>query len=124
MRATHSYRVRVLAASLVAILGVGTMRAAGDELFQVAEPEALKAVISKTEPVYPPMAKQMKVSGKVLVTALVDTSGSVEKVDIESGNVMLGKACITAVEKWKFNPFQAEGKPVKAAVHLEFSFHP
>ena len=69
------------------------------------------------------MAKQMGVSGKVSVTAIVDTSGAVEKVEIVSGNVMLGKACVAAVEKWKFNPFEGDGKPARAAAHLEFSFH-
>jgi len=122
-RATHFHKGKVLAALVAAVLGVGTMPAAGEDLLQVTESQALKAVISKTEPVYPPMAKQMGVSGKVSVTALVDTSGKVEKVEIVSGNVMLGKACVTAVETWKFNPFQADGKPARAAVHLEFSFH-
>ena len=122
-RATHFSKGPVLAALVAAVIGVGTMPA-GEDLLQVTEPEALKAVISKSEPVYPPMAKQMGVSGKVSVTAVVDTSGAVEKVEIVSGNVMLGKACVTALEKWKFTPFEAEGKPTRAVVHLGFSFHP
>jgi protein TonB len=121
--AKHFYKRKLLAALVTAVLGVGTMPATGEDLLQVTEAQALKAVISKTEPVYPPMAKQMGVSGKVSVKAFVDTSGKVEKVEVVSGNVMLGKACVTAVEKWKFNPFEADGKATGAAAHLEFSFH-
>jgi TonB family protein len=103
-KARRFYEGKLVAAWVAALLGVGTMPATAEDLLQVTEAQALKAVISKTEPVYPPMAKQMGVSGKVSVTAFVDTSGKVEKVEIVSGNVMLGKACVTAVEKWKFKP--------------------
>lgn len=122
-KATHSYKGKVVATLVAAVLGVGALPATGEDLLQVTESQALKNVISKTEPAYPPMAKQMGVSGKVSVKAFVDASGNVEKVEVVSGNVMLGKACITAVEKWKFNAFESDGKPVKAVVQLEFSFH-
>ena len=45
-RAAHFYKGKLLAALVAAVLGVGTMPATGEDLLQVTEAQALKAVIS------------------------------------------------------------------------------
>jgi periplasmic protein TonB len=84
--------------------------------------EALKSVVSKVNPDYPAMAKQMRVVGSVEVEALIDTEGSVETAHPVSGNPLLTSAACNAVKKWKFKPFSADGKPAKALVKLNFNF--
>jgi hypothetical protein len=42
---------------------------------RVSEDEAKKAITTKTTPEYPPMARQMKLGGKVQVDAYIDTEG-------------------------------------------------
>jgi hypothetical protein len=37
---------------------------------------------------------------------------------------MLTQPAISAVEKWKFTPFTANGEPTKAVVTLGFDFRP
>jgi hypothetical protein len=49
-RATNFYKGKVLAGLVAAILGVGTMPATGEDLLQVTEPQALKAVILNWDP--------------------------------------------------------------------------
>jgi periplasmic protein TonB len=95
---------------------------ADDLVVRISDSEAQKAAISKSNPDYPPMAKQMHVSGPVVVEAEVTTEGDVAKVQPVSGNALLSSAAVSAVKKWKFKPFTAEGKPAKAIVRLSFNF--
>jgi periplasmic protein TonB len=89
---------------------------------RISDADAQKAALSKASPDYPPMAKQMHVSGAVVVEAQVTEDGDVAKVQPVSGNALLSSAAVSAVKKWKFKPFTAEGKPAKAVVRLSFNF--
>jgi len=89
---------------------------------RISDADAQKAAVSKASPDYPPMAKQMHVSGAVVVEAQVTEDGEVAKVQPVSGNALLSSAAVSAVKKWKFKPFTAEGKPAKAVVRLSFNF--
>jgi TonB family protein len=61
-----------------------------------------RAVKSKVPPVYPEIAKRMKVSGVVKIEATVDAEGKVTAVKTVSGNHVLSEAAEEAVRKWKF----------------------
>ena len=84
--------------------------------------EALVAAISKVAPEYPIIARQLKIQGVVELEALVTEEGSVEKVEIVSGNPVLTRPATEALKKWKFNPFVANGKPVKAQAQISMTF--
>jgi protein TonB len=91
---------------------------------RIAEDEAKKSITSKVNPAYPPMARQMRLSGKVAVDAYVDIAGRVEKVQVINGNALLSSATVSAVKQWKFTPFTADGKAINAITRLTFSFSP
>jgi len=95
-------------------LGLAQMR--------VEESQAKKNIISKVDPEFPPIAKQLNLSGKVEVDAHVDEAGKVEKVDAVSGNPILAGAAVNATKHWKFQPFEADGKPTKVVVRIAFDF--
>ena len=107
------------AAILVLLLGMGTFAFAE---IRVSTDDALKAAVKRTPPDYPPMAKQLKVTGRVEVDVTIDSEGGVETVKILSGNAMLTPAVVSAVKKWKFTPFTQDGNPTKAVAALEFDF--
>lgn len=89
---------------------------------RVTTADALKAAVNKTQPVYPMIAKQMKIAGQVNVEVTIATDGSVENVKVISGNAMLTSAVVNAVKKWKFTPFTQNGAPETAIALLDFSF--
>jgi protein TonB len=95
---------------------------AEDLVVRISDADAQKAAITKSNPDYPPMAKQMHVSGPVVVEAEVTPDGEVGKVAPVSGNALLSSAAVSAVKRWKFKPFTADGKPAKAVVRLSFNF--
>jgi len=63
-----------------------------------------RAPLHKVPPVYPPVARQLGITGTVVVTVTVDASGKVTKAESNSGNKLLAPAAIDAVKQWKFAP--------------------
>lgn len=89
---------------------------------RINEVEGMRSVVQKVSPVYPPMAKQLKLAGRVVVDMTVSEDGSVESADIVNGNPILAGAAKNAAKNWKFQPFQADGKSSKAVVRVNFDF--
>jgi TonB family protein len=67
-----------------------------------------RAVKSKVAPVYPELAKRMKIGGVIKIEATVDPGGAVVDTKTVSGNHMLSTAAEEAVRKWKFVPAAAQ----------------
>ena len=89
---------------------------------KVTKTEGLNAATTKVQPDYPAMARQLKIEGAVELEAVVSETGVVEKVNILSGNPVLTRPAADAVKKWKFSPFTADGKTVKALVPVGLNF--
>jgi TonB family protein len=76
-----------------------------------------RAVRSRVQPVYPELAKRMRITGAVEVKVTVDADGKVNDAKALSGNRMLSPAAEDAVRKWKFAP-----GPGEATVQVEINF--
>lgn len=76
----------------------------------------------KSNPVYPPMAKNMRMTGVVKVDLVIDETGQVAEVQNTTGPVMLQRAAADAVKKWKFKPFTRGGQATKATGFVNFNF--
>jgi TonB family protein len=63
-----------------------------------------RSVVHKVPPVYPPIARQLGITGVVVVTTTVDATGKVIKAESTSGNKLLAPSAIDAVKQWKFAP--------------------
>jgi TonB family protein len=77
-----------------------------------------RSVVSRVPPVYPELAKRMRISGQVKVEATVDADGKVTAVKTVSGSKMLAPAAEDAVKKWKFESGAGTGT---AEVDVTFS---
>ena len=77
-----------------------------------------REIISRVSPVYPEIAKRMKIFGTVKVIATVDAEGKVLGVKAVSGSQMLWASAEKAVSQWKFAP----GVGV-ASVEIELKFN-
>ena len=109
----------IVMAAWAAALLAGVAQA---QTVRLPEAEAKKAVTQKVDPEYPPMARQLRLSGRVQLEVYIDEQGAVEKVEAANGNPILTAAASNAVKKWKFTPVQAGGKPAKAVTTLTFDF--
>jgi len=81
-------------AALALLLAIATPTRAADD----------RAVKSRVSPIYPEIARRMKIGGAVKLEANVDAQGKVTDVKAVSGNHMLSVAAEDAVRKWKFAP--------------------
>jgi TonB family protein len=76
-----------------------------------------RAVKSRVAPVYPEIAKRMRISGVVKLEVTVDADGKVTDVKPVSGNGMLSQAAQDAVRKWRFAP-----GPEQTIVNVDLNF--
>lgn len=117
------FRTAFLLATLALALPVATAWAQSEPL-RVTAAEADRAAIEKVKPIYPEMARRMRLSGVVELEAVVNEQGKVEDVIVKSGNPVLRMAARDALRQWKFKPFTRNGQPVKAVVAVTFNFVP
>ncbi|RPJ00646.1 MAG: TonB family protein, partial [Candidatus Aminicenantes bacterium] len=83
------------------------------ELGSVTEPPK---IIKSADPVYPQTAHRLGIGGSITVNALIDEKGNVIDTGILKGvqdDKGLGRAAVTAVKKWKFQPARKNGVAVK-----------
>lgn len=76
-----------------------------------------RAVKSRVAPVYPELAKRMRITGEVRLEVTVSPEGKVTNVKALSGNSMLSNAAQSAVRKWQFEP-----GPTVSVVEIALNF--
>jgi TonB family protein len=60
--------------------------------------------VRKVSPVFPAIARQMGLTGTVIVNVTVDPTGKVIKADSTSNSKIFVVAAVDAVKQWKFAP--------------------
>jgi len=79
-------------------------------------------LLRKVQPNYPPLARQARIQGKVLLQAQISKDGSIENLQLISGHPMLAPAAIEAVKQWKYKPYLLNGEPVEVDTQVEVNF--
>jgi protein TonB len=74
------------------------------------------------QPVYPPLARQARIQGKVLLQAVISKDGSIENLRLINGHPMLTQAAMDAVKQWKYKPYLLNGEPVEVETQVEVNF--
>lgn len=71
---------------------------------------------------YPRKAIREKEEGIVRVVAEIEPDGGVQGVTPIEGSLLLGGAASEAIRRWRFQPAQQDGKPVKDQVRIRVEF--
>jgi len=79
-------------------------------------------LIRKVNPVYPPLARQARIAGTVVLRAVISKDGSIENLQLISGHPMLAPAAIDAVKQWKYKPYLLNGEPVEVDTEVQVNF--
>jgi TonB family protein len=79
-----------------------------------------KLVVKKVQPVYPELAREARIVGRVGLKVVITPQGDLGKVQLIYGHPILAPAAMDAVRKWKFRPYILEGQPVEAEGEIEF----
>jgi protein TonB len=84
---------------------------------QVQAPQLIRQV----QPIYPSLAKIARVHGDVVIDSVIDQQGKVTEMNVVSGNPLLIRAAMQALEQWRYQPTLLNGEPV--AVDMVVTVH-
>jgi TonB family protein len=79
-------------------------------------------LVHRVAPVYPAQARLLHLEGKVILAATVMEDGTVRDVKVVEGSPALAEAAVDAVKRWRYKPFELEGKPVKNEIGINVEF--
>jgi periplasmic protein TonB len=71
---------------------------------ETSQAEIKRKAKAKVDPRYPPLARQMKLSGKVKIEVTVTPDGRVKDTHIIGGNPVLVNAALDAIRMWRYEP--------------------
>jgi protein TonB len=80
-------------------------------------------LINMVRPVYPPLAKQARISGTVRLHAIIAKDGSVIQLEVlPGGHPLLIQAALDAVRQWRYQPTLLNGEPVEVDTTVDVVF--
>jgi TonB family protein len=105
--------------------GVGEGRGGGigGGVFRVGGGVSAPKAVYSPDPEYSEEARKAKYQGVCVVTLIVGPDGRPRDVHVaRSLGLGLDEKAIEAVNQWKFDPAQKDGKPVAVAINVEVTF--
>jgi TonB family protein len=72
----------------------------------------MQEIVKRPMPVYPQIAEQAKISGTVVLHAIIGKDGMVNDLQYISGPALLMRAAMDAVRQWEYEPTLLNGEPV------------
>jgi TonB family protein len=79
-------------------------------------------LVRRVAPTYPPLARQARIQGMVVLEIVIDKSGGVQNVQKVSGHPLLAPSAIEAVKQWKYIPYLLNGDPVEVETNVAVRF--
>jgi TonB family protein len=68
------------------------------------------------------MAKQLGISGAVIMSVTIAKDGSVSAVRVTAGAMQLRQAAINAVKKWRYKPTTLNGQTIESIAEVKVNF--
>jgi periplasmic protein TonB len=75
-------------------------------------------LVSRIEPIYPVLAKQIGKSGKVELHAMIGEDGTIQSLEAVSGDPMFFASAMQAVKQWRYTPTMLNGQAVKVDTYI------
>ena len=97
-------------------------RVATPQRVRVSQGVSQGLLIRKVQPVYPPLARQARIQGNVVLQAEISKDGTIENLRLMSGHPMLAPSAIEAVKQWRYKPYFLNGEPVEVETQITVIF--
>jgi len=101
---------------------VAVPKVATPQRVRVSQGVSQGLLVRKVQPSYPPLARQARIQGQVVLQAEISKDGSIENLRLVSGHPMLAPAAIEAVKQWKYKPYFLNGEPVEVETQITVNF--
>jgi protein TonB len=79
-------------------------------------------LVKKVIPVYPPLARQARVSGTVQLIGVIAKDGTIQQLQVVSGHPLLVKSALDAVRQWIYRPTLLNGQAVEVIAPIDVIF--
>ena len=70
-------------------------------------------LVHRVEPVFPPLARQMHRGGRVELRATIATEGTIQSLQVVSGDPLFYQSAMNAVQQWRYRPTILNGQAVE-----------
>jgi periplasmic protein TonB len=70
-------------------------------------------LIHRVEPMYPTLARQIGRGGRVELRAVIATDGTIQSLQVVSGDPLFYQSAMDAVRQWRYRPTVLNGEPVE-----------
>jgi periplasmic protein TonB len=108
--------------SILSSTPVAVPKVATPQRVRVSQGVSAGLLVRKVSPNYPPLARQARIQGQVVLRAVISKDGSIENLTLVSGHPMLAPAAIDAVKQWKYKPYLLNGEPVEVDTEVQVNF--
>jgi TonB family protein len=81
-------------------------------------------VTKRVPPIFPTIARQRRLSGTILVDALIDKNGKVANMQLVSGPPVFRDAAFDAIKQWQFKPAMLNGQAIDQHTQIRLQFNP
>ncbi len=75
-------------------------------------------LIRRVEPVYPALARQIHREGQVELHAVISTDGTIQSLQVVSGDALFLQSAEDAVRQWRYRPTVLNGQPVEIETYI------
>ncbi len=75
-------------------------------------------LLRKVEPIYPVLPKQIHREGRVELRAIIATDGTIQFLEVVSGDPMFFQSALDAVRQWRYRPTILNGVPVEVETRI------
>lgn len=79
-------------------------------------------LIHKVMPLYPPLARQARISGTVKLMGIISREGRIMQLQVSSGHPLLIGAAVDAVRQWIYKPTLLNNEPVEVVAPIDVNF--
>jgi len=107
---------------IISATPVAVPKVATPQRVRVSQGVSAGLLVRKVSPNYPPLARQARIQGQVVLRAVISKDGSIENLTLVSGHPMLAPAAIDAVKQWKYKPYLLNGEPVEVDTEVQVNF--
>ncbi len=101
---------------------VAVPKVATPQRVRVSQGVSQGLLIHRVQPMYPPLARQARIQGSVILQAEISKDGSIENLRLISGHPMLAPSAIEAVKQWRYKPYFLNGEPVAVETQITVNF--
>jgi periplasmic protein TonB len=80
-------------------------------------------LIHRVEPVYPTLARQIGRAGRVELRAVIATDGTIQSLQVISGDPFFYQSALDAVRQWRYRPTVLNGEPVEIDTFISIIYN-